>query len=309
MWKTPFVELGLPEDLRGQALSSMVAGRTPVGVSRVVMSIDDQENRAAATYNAAADCYDQAAIPLWDRFGRRTVERLSLKAGQLVLDVCCGSGSSALPAAEQVGAAGHVLGIDLADRLLAQARTKARLRGLTNNEFRLGDLNALEDIPYPFDAVICVFGIFFCADMVTAAARLWNLVRPGGVLAVTTWGPRLFEPANSVFWEAVYREAPEMHKTFHPWDRIAQPAQLFALLEEAGVPRVEVELEPGSHTLQKPDDWWTIVLGSGYRGTVEQLPMESRERLRRGMLARLTRQSASTIETNVLYATAHRAVD
>jgi len=95
------------------------------------MAISDDaaaKARAAATYNAAADHYDDAANSFWGRFGRRTVERLALSPGARVLDVCCGSGASALPAAERVGPGGHVLGVDLAEELLTLARAKAATR-------------------------------------------------------------------------------------------------------------------------------------------------------------------------------------
>jgi SAM-dependent methyltransferase len=61
----------------------------------------------------------------------------------------------------------------------------------------------------PFDIVICVFGIFFLPDMAAAVAELWRLVRPGGALAVTVWGPRFLEPATTAFWDAVGAERPD----------------------------------------------------------------------------------------------------
>ena len=97
---------------------------------------NDAQARAAATYNAAADRYDDPANSFWERFGRKTVERLRPEAGSRVLDVCCGSGASALPAAQIVGPRGSVLGIDLAANLLELARRKAAARGLKN--FRRG---------------------------------------------------------------------------------------------------------------------------------------------------------------------------
>jgi ubiquinone/menaquinone biosynthesis C-methylase UbiE len=59
----------------------------------------DTKDKATATYNAAADFYDDPRNSFWDRFGRRTIERLDLQPGARVLDVCCGSGASALRAA------------------------------------------------------------------------------------------------------------------------------------------------------------------------------------------------------------------
>src|SRR5271170_734418 len=150
------------------------------------MNVDEARVRAANTYNAAADRYDDPANSFWERFGRRTIERLRLRKDAAVLDVCCGSGASALPAAEIVGSSGSVLGVDLADRLLENARAKAQARALFNAQFRVGDLLQLP-IPYrQFDAVVCVFGIFFVPDMPLALRLLWERVRPGGKLAITT---------------------------------------------------------------------------------------------------------------------------
>src|SRR4029450_12772909 len=96
---------------------------------------EDAKSKAAKTYNAAADRYDDPANSFWERFGRRTVERLRPEAGSRGLAVCCGSGASALPAAEIVGPRGSVLGIDLSANLLELARKKAAARGLHNTEF------------------------------------------------------------------------------------------------------------------------------------------------------------------------------
>ena len=121
---------------------------------------DDAKRKAASTYNAASDFYDHPANTFWDRYGRRTVERLRLSPGERVLDVCCGSGASAIPAAEIVRPTGSVVGVDLADNLLALARSKARERGMSNIEFRVGDMTQLPFDDGAFDVVVCVFGIF-----------------------------------------------------------------------------------------------------------------------------------------------------
>ncbi len=148
------------------------------------------------TYNAAADHYDLPALSFWDRFGRRTVERLPLAPGMSVLDVCCGMGGSALPAAERVGPTGHVVAVDLAQNLLNKGSKRAAERRLANIEFRRADLEALQFADQSFDAVICVFGIFFVPDLHGAVRGLWRLVRPSGFLAITIWGAKPFEPAD-----------------------------------------------------------------------------------------------------------------
>lgn len=117
--------------------------------------------------------------------------------GAHVLDVGCGTGASALPAAEVVGPDGFVLGVDLSARLLDRARTKTAMCGLTNVEFRLADMTTRGFPDGRFDAVVSVNSIFFVPDMEGLVRELWRMVRPGGKLAVTTWGPRIFEPAYS----------------------------------------------------------------------------------------------------------------
>jgi len=74
-----------------------------------------------------------------------------------------------------------------------------------------------------FDAVVCVFGIFFVPDMEPLLAELWRMVRPGGKLAVTTWGPRFFAPACEAWNTAVRQVRPDLHAAYHPWDRIMTP--------------------------------------------------------------------------------------
>jgi ubiquinone/menaquinone biosynthesis C-methylase UbiE len=264
----------------------------------------DAQRRAAFAYNAAADFYDSSPLSFWGYFGRRTIELLALPVGSRVLDVCCGSGASALPAAESAGPTGKVVGIDLAQQLLELARGKAVQRNLGNIEFELGDMLSLRFSAESFDAVVCVFGIFFGPDMAKAVTELWRCVRPGGKLAVTTWGPNLFEPANDAFWCSIKGVRPDLYKSFNPWDRIDNPASLAKILDEAGVASPKIIAENRLHSINSAEDWWTIVLGSGYRGTIEQLSLAERQKVKEANLAFIRNGKISAIETNVLYALA-----
>ena len=267
---------------------------------------NDAKAKAATTYNAAAEYYDNPANSFWERFGRATVERLQLPLGSRVLDVCCGSGASALPAAEMVGPQGFVLGIDLAEKLLELARTKAVKRGLMNTQFRAGDLLDMHPGATQFDAVICVFGIFFIPDMPAAVRALWHAVRPGGKLAVTTWGPRFLEPATTAFWNAVREVRPDLYEGFNPWDRISDPASVRTLLREGGIERADVVAEANTHPIPSADAWWSAVLGSGFRGTVDQLDDAALKHVYQANMSYIQCSGVSSVETNVIYAIAQK---
>jgi len=265
---------------------------------------EEAKAKAAMAYNMAADYFDHPVSSFWHGFGQKTVERIALRPGESVLDVCSGSGGSALPAAEQVGPGGKVIAVDLAERLIALAETKARTKQLENIEFRVSDML---DLGYPdasFDAVVCVFGIFFVPDMTAAVKELWRMVKPGGRLAITTWGPDLFEPANGAFWDAVGNLRPDLLRSFNPWERISNPDGLREMLAAADVDTDNIVAESGSHPLNSPEDWWAIAMGSGYRGTLAQLDADTFARVRNLNLLRLDEGRVRSISTNVVYAVA-----
>ena len=265
---------------------------------------ESAQDRAAFTYNAAADFFDASPLGFWDYFGRRTIELASLPRGSRVLDVCCGTGASALPAAEAVGPTGKIIGVDLADELLELARRKAVQQRLGNIKFEVGDMLSLRFPTESFDAVVCVFGIFFVPDMAKAVSELWSRIRPGGKLAVTTWGPNFCEPASDAFWRSIKNVRPDLHKGFNPWDRIDSPASLRDIFDQARIASPNITREDRLHPINSAEDWWTIVLGSGYRGTIEQLDLAERQKVQEANLAFIRDEKISAIETNVLYAPA-----
>jgi SAM-dependent methyltransferase len=201
---------------------------------------------------------------------------------------------------------GRVLGIDVAAPLLKLARTRATRDGLANVEFRRCDATRTELPSGSYDAVICVFGVFFVADMAAFMAEMWRLVRPGGTLAVTTWGPGLFEPASGLFWTAVREIEPMLYKAFSPWDEITTPQALTDLFARGGIDGALAQAMPGEHRLGRHEDFWDVVLGSGYRATVDELAGEQREILRERLLLALQERSITTVRTDVVFATAHR---
>jgi ubiquinone/menaquinone biosynthesis C-methylase UbiE len=260
------------------------------------------KEKAAASYNAAADHFDDEPLRFWSLIGKRTVTNLKLQAGAKVLDVGCGTGASALPAAQAVGKNGFVVGVDLAARLLDRARTKALAAGFDNVEFRLADMTALNYPDGSFDAIVSVFSIFFVPDMEGLVRELWRMVRPGGKLAVTTWGPRIFEPAYSRWLVAVGRERPDLVTAFNPWDRITDVGSVRKLLGEGGVKDAEVIAEELFQPLRSPDDWWTIALGSGLRWAIDQMRPGTAAQIKADNVGWLKENKVDRLETNAIYA-------
>jgi ubiquinone/menaquinone biosynthesis C-methylase UbiE len=231
---------------------------------------------AQHTYSSAAKTYEDASLRFWQFLSTNTVARLNLRRGHSVLDIACGTGPATLAAAAAVGQSGRVVAVDYAEGMLAIAKQKVEQAGHRNVEFVREDLMALKYGPDPstslrtgFDAVVCVLGIFFIQDMVAAASQMWSFVRPGGQLAVTTLGAGVFEPFSSRFAEAVKRQRPDIEIVL-PWRRTEDARVLRSTLEQAGVPDVHVTTESSDLPIE-PEYWWTVVMGSGFRHTAEQL--------------------------------------
>jgi SAM-dependent methyltransferase len=111
------------------------------------------------------------------------IERLDIKSGERILDVACGSGNLAIPAAK-LGA--DVVGIDIAPNLIEQARTRAQKEGL-KIRFEEGDAEALSCETASFDKVVTMFGAIFAPRPELVAAELLRVTRPGGTIAMANW--------------------------------------------------------------------------------------------------------------------------
>jgi len=263
--------------------------------------------RVAAVYNAASDRYTAPSLSFWNRYGAATVRRMGLQSGARVLDLCCGAGASALAAARVVGPSGQVLAIDLSPRLLELAARRAAHDGLANIEFRCADATAAGLPSESFDAIVCVFGVFFAADMPDFVAEMWRLLAPEGALAITSWGPHLFEPGNGLFWQEVARLRPDLDHAFSPWDDLVTADALGSLIRSAGIKDVVVTAKRGTQRLATSDDFWQIVLGTGYRATVDALTPEQVDAVRDAVLGELRRRNVRAVTTNVIYSQARRA--
>jgi ubiquinone/menaquinone biosynthesis C-methylase UbiE len=113
------------------------------------------------------------------------VKRLNLQPGTRLLDVACGTGNLALPAA-RLGAL--VTGVDIAPNLIEQARQKAASESLSA-KFDVGDAESLPYADESFDAVVTMFGAMFAPRPEVAAAEIKRVCRSGGLIAMANWTP------------------------------------------------------------------------------------------------------------------------
>lgn len=119
--------------------------------------------------------------------GSSLVAQLGVTKGLSVLDLGCGDGTTAIPAAK---AGAQVLGVDIASNLVKAGNERAKTEGLTNCVFQEGDaseLNGLKD--KTFDLVVSIFGAMFAPKPMEVAKEMVRVTRPGGRIVMGNWIP------------------------------------------------------------------------------------------------------------------------
>lgn len=119
--------------------------------------------------------------------GEQLVEEIGVRQGMDVLDLGCGDGTTALPSAER-GA--NVLGVDIAENLVAAGNARAREAGLDNLRFQQGDASNLEGISDDsFDLLVSIFGAMFAPRPSDVAKEMVRVTRRGGRIVMGNWIP------------------------------------------------------------------------------------------------------------------------
>ena len=142
--------------------------------------LPDRKRLVAALYTQVASDYAELGPPLFAHAGRRLVEIAGVAPADRVLDVATGRGAVLFPAAERIGPTGQVIGIDLAEGMVAQTVGAIEKCGLSNPAVRQMDAEALGFAPASFDRVLCSFAVFFFPDLSRALSEMLRVLRPGG---------------------------------------------------------------------------------------------------------------------------------
>ena len=181
--------------------------------------------------------------------GEALVARLGITPGLDVLDLGCGDGTTALPAA-RLGA--NVLGVDIAENLVAAGNARARELGLTTCRFQEGDASHLDGIADDsFDLVVSIFGAMFAPRPEDVAREVVRVTRPGGRIVMGNWIPN--DPtlvAQILRISSAYSPPPPAGvvspMTWGVEDRVTER---FA---GAGVPAAQVSFERTTYTFNYP---------------------------------------------------------
>jgi ubiquinone/menaquinone biosynthesis C-methylase UbiE len=119
--------------------------------------------------------------------GEALVEKLGITKGLKVLDLGCGDGTTAIPAAKR-GA--DVLGVDIAGNLVAAGNKRAKDLGLANCRFQEGDASNMSEVAdRSVDRVVSIFGAMFAPKPFDVAKEMVRVLRPGGSITMGNWIP------------------------------------------------------------------------------------------------------------------------
>lgn len=229
-----------------------------------------QKARVRAQFDTAALEYDTGP-GCFAYFGKRLVESAEILPDHRVLDVATGRGAAFFPAAELLSNAGEIVGIDLSDEMVRATIAEATRRGVPGRA-QVMDAEHLVFKDATFDRVLCGFGIMFFPDQLHALGEFQRVLKPGGLLAVSTW--RVAQISEIL---AAMDELGMKREQAPGW--IAEPEKLSSLLIRAGFTDASVRIESHSFKYVDVEEYWQQARGTGLRRTLDNLDPGDAERL------------------------------
>src|SRR5206468_5299106 len=181
--------------------------------------------------------------------GDALVQRIGISKGQKVLDLGCGDGTTAIPAAKR-GA--DVLGVDIARNLVEAARQRAAAEGLDNCNFAEGDASDLEQLSdHSFDLVMSIFGAMFAPRPFDVAKEMARVTKPGGRIVMGNWIPNDPTLVAQILKISSSYSPPPPEGFISPmtWGAEENVIERFAA---AGVPEEKISSERDTYTFNFP---------------------------------------------------------
>jgi ubiquinone/menaquinone biosynthesis C-methylase UbiE len=229
-------------------------------------------------FNTVAPDYD-AGPGVFAHFGQRLADAAGIESGQRVLDVASGRGAVLFPAAGRAGAAGEVIGIDLAEEMARVANAEAERRGVAAR-VKVMDAEALDFPDASFDCVLCGFGVMFFPDQARALAEMRRVLKPGGRLAVSTWRVSQAEEMSAVTAQLGFGSG-------SPPGWIDKADVLEHLLAQNGFAGVRVNTDSKEFRYADIGEYWELARGTGLRGTLDKLDAVGKLRVQEAFAERV----------------------
>lgn len=217
---------------------------------------------------------------------QRLLEGVPLRAGQRVLDVACGTGIVARLAAQGVAPSGTVAGVDLNEEMLAVARARAAEAGL-RIDWKQGDVAALPFADAAFDVVLCQQGLQFFPDKSGALREMRRVIAPGGMLALSVFGPA--NRFNAALAEGLikYVDAKVATRSLAPF-AFGDPAVLRATVSDAGFSGIEIRTVVLTRRVEPTQEWLLqYSAGSPYAAAIAGMNATARAEMVREIAAKL----------------------
>ncbi|MBB5801551.1 SAM-dependent methyltransferase [Saccharothrix ecbatanensis] len=262
---------------------------------------DTPREETLRAFDAAAADFTALGRHLWEPIGAATAAAARLRPGDRVLDACCGTGASAIPAARLVGAHGVVDAVDLSGPMVAELSRLST--DVPQVHAHTADVTKWEADAY--DAVLCALGIFFFPDMTAGTDRLISLTRPGGRVVFTIWRGESMQLAGRHLGRAVAAATdtpPAKERDPHLIDRINQADSYADWLTGRGLVDVEVAV----HELRlpmTPEVAWLVITGSGFRRGLAGLEPDTVDAVRWHYLDSLRADGVTELDATTLIGT------
>ncbi|WP_147916836.1 class I SAM-dependent methyltransferase [Ruania zhangjianzhongii] len=229
-------------------------------------STDPTSDQIRHAWDAIAVRFDQFVTPTATDNAELTLTHAPLGTGTRLLDVACGSGALAIPAAR---AGATVTAVDISPQMIELLSTRARAAGLTVDA-RVLDAHALDLPDDAFDVSVSQNGVTMSARLGRCLTEMARVTRPGGTVLVAAFGPLPAVEFLSMFFAGVRTAVPEFVGL--PTDpppppfRVAAPQALAENLIEAGVRDVAVHQVSWDTPVASADALWDEVTASNPLG-------------------------------------------
>jgi len=141
-------------------------------------------------WDKAAKFYDDSWKAQLKPAQDKLLEMADLQPGEIVLETSCGTGQVTLRAARQVANGGKVIATDLSEKMIDEAKKRARKKSFSNIRFRRMDAEQLDFEDNQFDTAICSLGLMYFPFPTEALKEMHRVIKPGGRAVVAIWGER-----------------------------------------------------------------------------------------------------------------------